>query len=108
MTRVGIDISLLTPTSAVGVIHGDLDLEVVPNEGGAVSFSEPRTAVLPIAVPGFIPSLAVEHVSPPVAGATRLLLSLADITVATRADALKVAEYFEKGFGLYFDAHEPT
>jgi hypothetical protein len=33
------------------------------------------------------------------------MLLLADVTVATRADALRVAKYLEEGFGLYFDEH---
>jgi hypothetical protein len=54
----------------------------------------------------FTPSLAVEHVSPPVAGTEEPMLSLADITVPTRADALRVVEYLKKGFDLYFDEYE--
>jgi hypothetical protein len=34
------------------------------------------------------------------------MLSLADITVPTRADALRVVEYLKKGFDLYFDEYE--
>ncbi len=105
MTRVYIDISLFTPNSSVGVINGHLDLEKVPGEGGTVAFDRPIAPVVAPGVSGFRSHLAVEHVSPPVAGTSEVLLSLADITVASRADALKVAEYLHSGFGLNFDEH---
>src|SRR5262245_36555719 len=100
MTRVYVDISLFTLASSVGVINGHLDLETVPKKGEAIAFDRPRNAAPPLEVAAFTPSLTVEHVSPPVAGTTEVMLSLADITVISRADALKVAEYLTKGFGL--------
>ena len=106
MTRVSVDISVLTPTSSVGVINGYLDLKVVPTKGGVVALDRPINAANCPDVAGFTPTLAVEHVSPPIAGTEEVILSLADITAPTRADALRVVEYLRKGFGLYFDDHE--
>jgi hypothetical protein len=100
---VYVDISLFTPTSSVGVVNGYLDLQVVPSEGGIVAFDMPPNPVQAIEVPEFRPNLSVENVSPPVAGSEEILLSLSDITVTSREDALKVAAYLEKGFGLYFN-----
>ena len=108
MTRVYVDISVFTPLSSVGVVNGYMDLEVVPNEGQVVEFNQPRNPVVALEIAGFTPRLLVEHVSPPVAGGKEILLSLSDITVATRADALRVAEYLQAGFGLYFDEHSPA
>jgi hypothetical protein len=102
---VYVDISVFTPTSAVGVVNGHMDLGVVPTEGGFVSFDTPQSGVAPLEVPGFAASVAVEHVLPPVPGTSEVLLSLADVTLPTRADALKVAQYLERGFGLYFNEH---
>ena len=106
MTRVYIDISVFTPTSSVGVVNGHLVLDVVPIEGGSVAFDQPINPVDRRGVLNFTPRLEVEHVSPPVAGTEEPLLSLADITVPTRADALRVVEYLKKGFDLNFDEHE--
>ena len=105
MIRVYVDISLFTPNSSVGVINGYMNLENVPNEGGTVAFDKPNAPLSPPAVSGFDSCLLVEHVSPPVSGTTEVLLSLADITVASRPDALQVAEYLQQGFGLYFNEH---
>jgi len=105
VARVYVDISVFTPTSSVGVVNGHLDLDVVPSEGGVVSFDKPRGSVAPLDLSGFSPSIAVEHVLPPVPGSSEVSLSLADITLETRADALKVADYLEQGFGLYFNEH---
>jgi hypothetical protein len=89
----------------VGVINGYMDLENVPSQGGTVDFDDPVGPVPPPRVAGFDSRLAVEHVSPPVSGTTEVMLSLADITVASRPDALQVAQYLQQGFGLYFDEH---
>jgi hypothetical protein len=105
VTRVYIDISVFTPTSSVGVVNGHMDLEVVPTEGEVVTFDKPKSPIAPLVLSDFTPSIAVEHVIPPIPGSSDVLLSLADITLATRADALKVARYLEQGFGLYFNEH---
>ena len=105
MPRVYVDISVFTPTSSVGVVNGHMDVAVVPTEGSSVSFDTPRNVIEPLDVAGFIPSIEVEQVLPPVPGTNEVLLSLADVTLATRADALKVAQYLERGFGLYFNEH---
>jgi len=105
VTRVYVDISVFTPTSSVGVVNGHMDLEVVPTEGEVVTFDKPRSPIAPLNLSDFTPSIAVEHVLPPIPGSSEVSLSLADITLATRADALKVAQYLEQGFGLYFNEH---
>jgi len=105
VTRVYVDISLFTPNSSVGVINGYMNLENVPSEGGTVAFDKPHTPIPPPGVTGFDARLVVELVSPPVSGTTEVLLSLADITVPSRPDALQVAQYLEQGFGLYFNEH---
>jgi hypothetical protein len=102
---VYVDFSVFTPTSSVGVVNGHMDLAVVPTQGGLVSFDRPQSAVPPLDVAGFTPRVGVEHVLPPAPGTSEVLLSLADVTLATRADALKVAHYLEQGFGLYFNEH---
>jgi hypothetical protein len=105
VTRVYVDVSLFTPNSAVGVINGHMDVADIPTEGGTVAFDKP---VAPTSLPGIVEfqsRLTVERVSPPVPGTREVMLSLADITVATRADALKVAKYLEEGFGLHFNEH---
>ena len=86
-------------------MNGHMDIAVLPTEGGLVSFDTPQRAVLPLDVAGFTPRVEVKHVLPPVPGTNEVLLSLADVTLATRADALKVAHYLEHGFGLYFNEH---
>ena len=105
MTRVYIDISVFTPTSSVGVVNGHLDLAVVPAEGEVVTFDMPKSPTLPLDVPEFTTRIVVEHVLPPTPGGSEVALSLADVTLATRADALKVARYLEQGFGLHFNEH---
>ena len=105
MTRVYVDISLFTPNSSVGVINGHMDVAEVPGEGGTVAFDSPRAPASPLAIGGFKSHLLVEHVSPPVPGTQEVMLSLEDITVPTRADALRVAKYLEEGFGLDFNEH---
>ncbi len=105
MTRVYVDISLFTPNSSVGVINGHIDVAEVPSEGGIVAFDKPMAPTAPPGIVEFQSRLLVEHVSPPAPGTQEVMLSLADITVATRADALKVAKYLEEGFGLYFNEH---
>ena len=106
--RVYIDFSLFTPGSAVGVIHGLFEVEVVPKKGDFVAFEKAKSAIAPPDVSAFTPRILVEEVLPPVEGTTDNLLCLADVTVASRAEALKLAEYFQDGFGLYFDDHELT
>jgi hypothetical protein len=105
VTRVYVDISVFTHTSSVGVVNGHMDLDVVPTEGGVVNFDRPRRPIAPLNLSGFTPSITVEHVLPPIPGGSEVALSLADITLATRADALKVVRYLERGFGLYFNEH---
>jgi hypothetical protein len=106
VTRVYVDFSVFTPASSVGVVNGYMDLDVIPREGDMVAFDKPHNPVEALDVSEFTPRLAVEAVSPPVAGNKETLLSLADVTVASRADALKVAAYLEKGFGLFFNEHD--
>ena len=103
MTRVYVDISIFTPSNSVGVISGYLNIDIVPAKGESLSFENPITPNIQLSTSNFNKSIEVKYVSPPVAGTKELLISLADITVPTRVEAMKVANYLQQGFGLYFD-----
>ena len=100
--RVFIDISLLTPTSAVGRISGAMDLPLLPRVGELVSLGQ--AAVLGAEFSG---QLAVTHViHRPTSSGHEPLLSLADIVSPTEALARAVGHSLEQSYGLFFEPYE--
>jgi hypothetical protein len=109
MARAYVDFSVFTPTSSVGVVSGLLDLVAIPSQGEPVAFDAPKQALPQPDIAAFPTQLLVEHVldSPRDSGAD-IMLSLEDVTVASREEALKVFAYFRDAFDLYADEHETT
>lgn len=95
---IDIDISLLTPTSAVGRIHGALELAHLPRIGETVS--------LPLAASAdwsFNDHLVVEHVIHSIGKSAKPMLSLSDIVANDDAAARSIALELERVYGLFFD-----
>jgi hypothetical protein len=109
MPRAYVDFSIFTPTSSVGVVSGLIDLVAIPSQGDPVIFDTPKRALFQPDISAFPTRLTVEHVldSPKDSGAD-IMLSLEDVTVASREEALKVFAYFRDAFDLYTDEHETT
>ncbi|WP_234086323.1 hypothetical protein [Azonexus sp. R2A61] len=100
--RVFIDISLLTPSTAIGRVSGPMDFPSLPRTGELVSLS---SAVVPNA--GFSGQIAVQQVihSPTMSG-QEPMLSLADIVSPTPEAAASIGQALEQFYGLFFEAYE--
>ncbi|RYY86594.1 MAG: hypothetical protein EOO15_14115 [Chitinophagaceae bacterium] len=98
---IDIDISLLTPKSAVGRLYGAIELAHLPKIGETVS--------LPIAASadaGFNGHTVVEHVIRSIGTSARPLLSLGDIVASDEAAARSIASALEKAYGLFFEQYD--
>lgn len=104
--KVLIDFSILTQDPvAFGNIVGSVDVEIAPAVGDALWFlNSSNGARMPAC--GFGGRLIVEArsltVNPQREG---IALSLSDLTVPTTSDARAIAEYFERGFGLFLNEY---
>ena len=105
--KIYIDFSVLTPHSAVGNVHGELEFKVMPREGEVVNFSAPKNKAELVAIPGIGYQLKVERViHSHINSAPHVQLSLEDMVLPTTQDAKKVIAYLEQGFDLYADIYE--
>jgi hypothetical protein len=105
--KIHIDFSVLTPHSAVGNVHGEMEFQVVPRQGELVSFISPKNKATLHAICGVTYQLKVEHViHSRLESAPHSQLSLEDLTLPTTQDAEKAMAYLEQGFGLYADFYE--
>lgn len=106
--KCSIDSSLLTKDGqALGRIHGSLAFTAVPAIGSTVSFMHPKEPASPPMVDGFNGLVRVSEVQ---FAANRefdgVQVLLEDIVVPGRSEGLKLAEFLENGFGLYFDEYQ--
>ena len=100
--RIFIDISLFTPTSAVGRVSGTMEFPLLPRVGEIVSLGD---AVVPGAE--FSGQLAVTHViHSPTSSGQEPMLSLADIVFSTKALAQSVGQSLERSYGLFYEPYE--
>ena len=97
---IDIDISLLTTTSAVGRIHGALELAHLPRIGETVSLSVAASAEA-----SFNGHLVVEHVIHSIGTSAKPMLSLSDIVANNDAAARSIASELERAYGLFFDPY---
>jgi hypothetical protein len=82
-------------------VSGVLDLAAVPAIGSTVVLAAPSNATPFVAISGFTGHLKVTEVRyEPSSQSVGVSISLEDVTVPTRADALKVMKFFSEGFGL--------
>ncbi len=100
---IDIDASLLTPTSAVGRIYGELELAHLPRIGETVSLPLVASAKC-----GFSDHLVVEHVIHAVGASAKPMLSLSDIVANDDAAARSIALGLEQAYGLFFDPYDKT
>ena len=98
---IEIDSSLLTPTSAIGRIYGQLELAALPRVGERVSLI---LAANPIA--GFDGQLTVEHITSSAVSPATLMLSLSDLVATDEESAKQIAAKLESAYGLFFDPYE--
>ena len=103
--KVQVDASIFSKAEgSIGMVSGQVELASVPPIGSKICFSRPvNTTMFPI-IEGFVGHLMVEDVLfRPSDKDIAATVMLADILVSTLADARKLAEYMETGFGLYYD-----
>ena len=98
---IDIDISLLTPNTAVGRIYGALEFPCLPRIGELVSL---RVATSTEA--GFDDQLTVEHVIHSPGANSRPMLSLSDLVANDVAHAKLLGEAFEVAYGLFFEQYD--
>lgn len=103
--KVQVDASIFSKAEgSIGMVSGRLELASVPPIGSKICFTRPVNTAIPPNIEGFTGHLIVEDVifmpSDADIAATAML---ADIVVATLADARKLMEYMETGFGLCYD-----
>ena len=103
-----IDFSVVTPTGAVGRVHGEIDFQIVPRAGEIVSFMfPPEERTLPPVVPSFGFQIAVQKVlHSPWSESNQIQLALEDVCIATVPEAVQVMQYFRDGFQLNTDTLE--
>ena len=95
-----IDISIFDSASAIGNLSGSTDFCISPNIGDTISFQ------FSVQNATFTPSVEFTGLLKVVgrvitAGQTgEVVLSLEDIKVKTRGEAMQIIEYLERGFGL--------
>jgi len=100
--RVFIDISLLTPSTAIGRVSGPMEFPSLPRAGELVSLNR---AIVPNA--GFSGQIAVEHViHSPTESGHEPMLSLADIVSPTAEAAVSIGQALEQFYGLFFEPYE--
>jgi len=99
---VDLDLSILTATSAVGRVHGPLELAVLPRIGERVAF--PLAAV---DAGGFTGQLTVEHVVHTPGADAKPMVLLSDVVASDKAEGNRLGRSFEKTYSLYFDPYEP-
>ena len=104
--KVLIDISIFaTSGSAFGNAHGEIELSETPQIGDTISFVFPRVEGL-VRVSAFTGLLRVkDRILDANGGSRPVSLALYDLVVPTVEDARAIAEYLEKGFGLFFDKY---
>jgi hypothetical protein len=100
---IDIDISLLTPTSAVGRIYGAIELAHLARVGETISLADAATAEA-----GFNGNLVVEHVIHSIGSSAMPMLSLCDIVANDDAAARSIASKLEGAYGLFFDPYDQT
>ncbi len=102
-----IDFSLFTDQNSFGCVSGNLQVVEVPQSGDSVSFLFPTNEVdinLPSTFSGFLTvTNRVISVGPSI---HPISLSLSDVVVPTRENAIELVTYLEKGFGLLTDIYE--
>lgn len=100
---IDIDISLKTPTSAVGRIYGAIEIANLPRIGETVSLSDAATSEA-----AFNGHLVVEHVIHSVGETAKPMLSLSDIVASDGAAARSIASKLESSYGLHFEPYDES
>jgi hypothetical protein len=97
-----IDFSVfLADGTAYGNVAGTMELPFVPRVGENISFLFPDNGVMPLVVPEFSGIQRVNNVTYNLSElSAQVLLSLEDVTLATRAQAQDLFHFFYKGYGL--------
>ena len=99
--QVPIDVSLLTPTSAVGRVSGPIELTALPRVGDLVSLER---AANPSA--GFSGQLAVTDVLHVASDkGHEPMLALSDVVSPTEEAAAFIGKALERHYGLFFETY---
>lgn len=99
---VDLDLSILTATSAVGRVHGSLELAVLPRVGERVAF--PLAAA---GAGGFTGQLTVEHVIHTPGADAKPMVLLSDVIASDKTEGDRLGKSFENSYSLCFDPYEP-
>jgi hypothetical protein len=100
---VEIDISLFTPTSAVGRIYGEIEFSILPRVGEVIDLSRATSAEA-----SFNGQLVVQHVIHSVGATSTPTLSLSDLVACNSSEARSLAARLESAYGLFFEPYDQT
>jgi len=106
--KVHVDFSVYTDEDgSFGGVSGEIEVITLPQIGDSVSFMFSSKGIVIDPEVGFRGMLDVtsriilaNHED------QKLMLTLSDVVVKTRADALQLVKYFEDAFGLFADIYE--
>ena len=106
--KISIDSSLLASAgSAIGRIHGSVNLVATPSIGSSISFLYPQGSATFPAVVGFDGLLRVAAVQFAAnCESDGVLALLDDIVVPSRQDGLGLAAFLQEGFGLFWEEYD--
>ena len=107
---VYIDFSIfIEQGEAFGYVSGELELLETPQIGDSISFSfsESESQVCPPKDFGRLMTVTNRIISVNPELKRPLALSLSDVIAKDRENAMEIAIYFEKGFGLFAEIYEP-
>jgi len=101
--KVSIDFSVYTQADgAFGSVSGEIDTLTPPQIGDSISFLFPQGGQTIEPSIGFNGILKIiDRVIAANRDDQKLMLTLSDITLATKSDAIKVTEYLEAAFDLF-------
>lgn len=101
--KVSVDFSIFTQVDgAFGSASGEIDTITTPQIGDSISFLFPKGDLTIEPSIGFSGILKVtDRVIAANRDDQQLILALSDINLATKSDAIKVAEYLEAAFDLF-------
>lgn len=101
--KVSVDFSVyIQADGAFGSVSGEIDTPTPPQIGDSISFLFPRGGQTIESSIGFNGILKVtDRVIAANRDDQKLMLTLSDITLATKSDAIKVTEYLEAAFDLF-------
>ena len=102
--KVFVSISIFCDsTSSFGSISGELLVPAVPTIGSRISFMSPAEGVDVVALRLFQGELSVISVTIIPGAPGQVICGLDDIVLKSEEEARVISEFFEEGYGLYFD-----